>query len=54
MANEASVDVHIYLACSKALIKKYGNFKVDARLHNEIIYHLAKICELIEEQQGKK
>ena len=52
MANEKSVDVHVYLGCSKALIEKYGNFKIDAELHNKIIYHLAKICELIEEQLG--
>ena len=52
MTNEKSVDVDIYIPFMKSLIEKYGNFKIDAELHNKIIYHLAKICELIEEQLG--
>ena len=45
-----SVDIHVYLACAKALVEKYGNFKMSADLHNEIIYHLCKICAAVELQ----
>ena len=45
---EESVDVDIYLAVSKALIKKYGNIKMSQDLHNKIIRNLAQICADIE------
>lgn len=48
------VDVDIYLAFSKALIKKYGNFKLSSELHNTIIANLAEICTYIETGGGTK
>lgn len=46
---EPSVDVDVYLAFTKALIKKYGNFKMSQDLHNKIIENLAEICTIVEQ-----
>lgn len=46
---EDSVDIEIYLAFTKALIKKYGNFKMSQDLHNLIIKNLCQICMSVEE-----
>ena len=43
-----NVDVKIWLPVMKALIKKYGNFKVDNDLYNLIVYNLCEICDAIE------
>jgi len=52
--NEYGVDINIYLAFTKALIKKYGNFKVTPELHNKIIEKLSDICWEIENNKGNK
>lgn len=44
-----SVDIEIYLTFTKALIKKYGNFKMPQDLHNLIIKNLCQICRSVEE-----
>lgn len=51
--NESQVDINIYLLFMKSLIEKYGNFKISQDLHNDIIYHLGRICELVEFQIRK-
>lgn len=43
-----SVDINVFLACTKALVEKYGDFKMSQDLHNDIIYHLYKICTAVE------
>lgn len=49
MTNEDSVDIEIFLSFTKALIKKYGNFKMSQDLHNLIIKNLCQICRSVEE-----
>lgn len=49
--NDVGVDVEIYLTFAKALIKKYGNFKMSQELHNMIIEKLADICWKLENDQ---
>lgn len=49
---EFGVDIDIYLTLSKALIEKYGNYKVSQELHNKIIKNLAEICCDIEKNKA--
>lgn len=52
--NEITVDVDVYLPFMKSLIAKYGNFKVSADLHNDILRYLAKICQLVEDAKDNE
>lgn len=54
MANEKSVDVDIFIPFMKSLIEKYGDFKINAEIHNTIITKLAEICAIVENIQGNK
>ena len=46
--NEVKIDIDIWMPFMKALVKKYGNFKISQELHNMIIEKLYDICWQIE------
>lgn len=48
---DTQVDIDIYMPFMKALIKKYGNFKISQDDHNYIIEKLADICFRIEQKE---
>lgn len=48
-----TVDVDIWMPFMKALLKKYGDFKISQELYNLIIYNLCEICDAIETQSVK-